>query len=349
MKKLQNISFADISRFRSEHMGIAMLIIILFHVALPRSDAFFGLRRIGNLGVDMFLFLSGVGLWFSWAKNAVAVNKQSFVKEWASFYKRRMIRVYPTWLVIASLYYIPRYHGGWDLWTNSHRLADLFADITINKGFWFYGHLTFWYIPAIMVLYVFAPPFMELIRRYPIYKWLVLIFVLWPLAVQWVTPIHDSLSHLEIFFSRVPIFFLGICMGDMVRNKRSVQGNSIWLIAIMFIMTLFICVFLEQNIHGRFPLFIERLVYIPLTVTFIILLGLLFTKTPRWLNYSMAWVGAISLETYLIHSEFILWRVEQYHLGYWFTFLVTAAISLTLAWLLHKVMDRVTSLLTKVL
>ena len=26
------------------------------HVALPREDAFFGLRRMGNVGVDMFLF-----------------------------------------------------------------------------------------------------------------------------------------------------------------------------------------------------------------------------------------------------------------------------------------------------
>ena len=42
-------------------MGIAIIMIVLFHVALPRSSAFFGLKRMGNMGVDIFFFLSGAG------------------------------------------------------------------------------------------------------------------------------------------------------------------------------------------------------------------------------------------------------------------------------------------------
>ena len=49
-------------------MGLAIIFVILFHVGLPREDAFFGLKRMGNIGVDFFLFLSGMGLWFSWTK-----------------------------------------------------------------------------------------------------------------------------------------------------------------------------------------------------------------------------------------------------------------------------------------
>ena len=64
--KIKDIELANISRYRGELMGMAMLFVVLFHVGLPREDAFYGLRRIGNIGVDMFLFLSGVGLWFSW-------------------------------------------------------------------------------------------------------------------------------------------------------------------------------------------------------------------------------------------------------------------------------------------
>ena len=55
--KIKNIELADISRYRGELMGAAMLFIILFHVQLPRSDMFFGLRRMGNIGVDLFLFM----------------------------------------------------------------------------------------------------------------------------------------------------------------------------------------------------------------------------------------------------------------------------------------------------
>ena len=69
IKTIPDIELANISRYRGELMGLAMLFIVLFHVALPRSDAFYGLRRMGNIGVDMFLFLSGVGLWFSWTRD----------------------------------------------------------------------------------------------------------------------------------------------------------------------------------------------------------------------------------------------------------------------------------------
>ena len=66
--KIKEIELANISRYRGELMGAAMIFVILFHVGLPRDDTFFGLRRIGNIGVDIFLFLSGMGLWFSWTK-----------------------------------------------------------------------------------------------------------------------------------------------------------------------------------------------------------------------------------------------------------------------------------------
>ena len=68
--KINDIELFNISKYRGELMGAAMLFIILFHVSLPRNDLFFGLRRMGNIGVDIFLFLSGVGLWYAWMKNA---------------------------------------------------------------------------------------------------------------------------------------------------------------------------------------------------------------------------------------------------------------------------------------
>ena len=97
--KRKGIELADISRFRGELMGLAILFVMLFHVGLPRTDMFFGLHRIGNIGVDMFFFLSGVGLWHSWTKNPNTKH----------FYQKRLLRIYPTWLIVASLYYIPDY------------------------------------------------------------------------------------------------------------------------------------------------------------------------------------------------------------------------------------------------
>lgn len=330
--KIKDIELANISRFRGELMGAAMLFIILFHVALPREDAFFGLRRMGNVGVDMFLFLSGIGLWFSWMKNPSVKH----------FFIRRYLRIYPTWLIIACLFYIPSFQGG-----STWNWIYLFGEITINWGFWLHDELNFWYIPATMMLYLFAPAYMELIKRHPIYRWLPVVMIMWCILVQYVTPIHQAVGHLEIFWSRVPIFFIGINMGEMVRQKQTLDGASIWMIWLMFLMTLLASIFLEQEKHGMFPLFLERMLYIPLTITSILLLNRIFRRTPSWFNKGFMFVGALSLECYLLHIHFVLKYIEPHHLGYWPTFFICIGITLPAAWILSKIAGWISKELSK--
>ena len=211
--KIKDIELANISRYRSELMGAAMLFVILFHVGLPREDTFFGLRRMGNIGVDIFLFLSGMGLWFSWTRRPSLRH----------FFQRRFLRIYPAWIVMASLYYIPDYLGVSIVGHSGHStsIIDLIGDITINWDFWLHDELTFWYIPAIMFLYVASPFYMNLIIRHPIYRWLPVTMIMWCILVQYVTPIHEAVGHLEIFWSRVPIFFIGINMACCSTRRRT--------------------------------------------------------------------------------------------------------------------------------
>ena len=89
------VSIELISKYRTELMGIAMLLVVLFHGYVPQTSWFYGLKRMGNVGVDIFLFLSGIGLWFSWRSTPNLKH----------FYKQRFLRVYPTWLLLASCFY----------------------------------------------------------------------------------------------------------------------------------------------------------------------------------------------------------------------------------------------------
>ena len=82
-------------------MGFAMIIVMLFHAPLPSKDLYYGLMRCGNNGVDMFLFLSGIGLWFSWTKNEESLYFS--LSHFLNFYYRRFLRLYPAWLIIACL------------------------------------------------------------------------------------------------------------------------------------------------------------------------------------------------------------------------------------------------------
>ena len=323
------LPLSNISRYRGELMGIAMILIILFHIPLARADAFFGLHRLGNVGVDMFFFLSGMGLWFAWTKRESTPGVSTF----ANFYRRRFARIMPAWLIMASLFYVPDFLGPRKY---SPSLINLIGDITINLDFWRYDELTFWYIPALMAMYVVAPFYMELIRRHPIYRWLPVLAIMWCVIVQWVLPIHQAVGHLEIFWSRVPIFLIGINVGEQVRSKQTLDGSAFWLLLLLFVAAFASSLYLEQVRHGKFPLFAERMLYIPLTVAGILLINVLLHHAPSWLLRSLSFVGSISLETYLIHVHFVMKPIAQYHLGYWPTFLLTVLISLPLAWLLSK-------------
>ncbi|MDD7159632.1 MAG: acyltransferase family protein, partial [Bacteroidales bacterium] len=209
--------------------------------------------------------------------------------------------------------------------------------------FWLHDELTFWYIPATMMLYVFAPPYMEAVRRHSIMRWLVVLPLMWCVIVQYITPIHTAVGHIEIFWSRVPIFFLGINIAESIRRRELADGTIVWLAAVVLAVSLPSCVWLEQMRHGRFPLFLERMLYIPFAVSLLILLTRMLPRSGRWIRSTLAWIGGISLETYLIHAEFVLKPLRQYHLGYWPTALLTALISFLLAWMLHKAIQRIMS------
>ena len=323
------ISFANISHHRSELMGLAMIAIVLFHVNVPRLSPFYGLWRMGNMGVDVFLFLSGVGLWY-------ALTSNTSLKR---FFTRRYLRIYPTWLLVASLYYVPRFLQGAK---GTKEMIDLAGDVLVNWDFWLHDELTFWYIPATMMLYLFAPAYVKLVSRHPVYRWLPVLMMVWCVAVQWVVPLHNAVGHIEIFWSRVPIFFIGINCGAMVKQGQSLSAQSVWLLVAAVVLSLGVDIYLEQTRHGLFPLFIGRMLYIPATFSLVLLLSNWLTAVPQVIKRALRLVGMVSLEMYLLHVHFVLVRVQSMQWGYWGTFLACFAITLPLAWLLNKRMEKLT-------
>ena len=187
-----------------------------------------------------------------------------------------------------------------------------------------------------MMLYALAPFYMMLIQKHPVYRWLPVVMILWCVLVQYVTPIHQAVGHIEIFWSRMPIFFIGINMGEAIRRKETIDGAGIWMIILLFLMTLLSSIFLEQQLHGLFPLYIERMLYIPLTVTAVLLLNRIFRRLPDRANRIFRFVGSLSLECYLLHIHFVLAYLPR-DWGYWPKFWVCLGITLPAAWLLNTV------------
>ena len=327
LHEFHSMKWENISRFRGELMGFAMLIILLFHVCGPHNETLFlRLCRCGNVGVDMFMFVSGVGLWFAWSKGTTL----------GTFYLRRFKRVYPAWFVVACLFFVPIYIKG------GKTLADTILDIAVNWSFWtVYGELQFWYVPAIMLFYVFAPGYMSLVGRSRSWCWLPVVAMLFCILMYYDKSLYASLRHLEIMFSRIPIFLIGINVGSWVKEKR-VDDAHAWGVAVLaFVLSAWVCLDFEGGLRGRFPLFLERMAYIPLTLSFTLMLSHAFAAMPKLLLRLLAFVGTISLEFYIIHYEFVLKQIRPLQLGFWPTVLLTFAVTVPFAWLLQKLLNKI--------
>ena len=61
------VNLGDLSRYRTELMGLSALLILICHstayIDMP-SIVVYALS-VANIGVDLFLFLSGMGMWYS--------------------------------------------------------------------------------------------------------------------------------------------------------------------------------------------------------------------------------------------------------------------------------------------
>lgn len=340
-----NVRFGELSKYRGELMGLAILFVVLFHVGMPQNYFFYPLRRLGNVGVDMFLFVSGMGLWFSWSRSRLGKKLDGnggmgIRKASRRFFIHRYRRIYPVWLLVASVFYIGKWvecpGGGF-----SPDIPNLIANILFNWSFWRADELTFWYVPATMMLYLFAPAYMELVRKKPSFRWLPVAAMVLAAMVQYVPMFHDTVGHLEIFFSRVPIFFIGINIGQWVMEGRTLEKGSVWMAAIVFVMSMWLCLRLEFIGHNRFPLFFERMVYIPLTVSALLLECKLIAVFPKIVNRALTLLGTISLEIYLVHIEFVLKPLQKFQMGYCLTALAVLAISVPAAFVIHWCIDRV--------
>ena len=60
------MNWFSISKYRSTLMGLAILWVMYFHINVQTfTDFGWFFHRIGFYGVDIFLFLSGIGVYFS--------------------------------------------------------------------------------------------------------------------------------------------------------------------------------------------------------------------------------------------------------------------------------------------
>ena len=138
-------------------MGLAILLILTYHAFLYTSapNIVKAVTQTGRIGVDFFLILSAIGLYFSLMKNSSLIF----------FYKKRMNRIIPTYVLLAAPYFI------FTSFTQHTGILGFLSDITFYtslKG----GNNPYYFIELIVICYMLMPLLFWLLQ----YKYVWLVF-----------------------------------------------------------------------------------------------------------------------------------------------------------------------------
>ena len=277
----RHLSFncSDLSTYRSQLMGIATLMIIICHscaskVIMPDSLCY--LFCFGNIGVDIFLFLSGIGLYYSLSKNNLS-NKENDI----SFYKKRFYRIYiPYLMVFIPSCLIFMLLGEYSLYDSILCLSTL--------EYWLFRRGA-WFVSLIVLLYLVAPFLYRALNGE--HKWIIAMAIVIALMILSNIPIEDQSStsvpyNIQRAFSRTPSFIVGLTIGRSCKEGKQLTVTK---------MAIFIFVSIISSIILGF----WKCLWLIVPILLYILTPLIRWSKGSWVDKSLHFLGKISLESYL--------------------------------------------------
>jgi peptidoglycan/LPS O-acetylase OafA/YrhL len=291
------LNWQIISKNRNLLFGVAIIWVMLRHsmeypgikkwIGFQKSKYLaetFNLVNMGGIGVDIFLFLSGIGLYYSFSKN-------SNIKE---FYIKRLKRVLIPYLILGGAYLIIR-----DVISQGD-MVSFFKDISWIT-YYTEGLTTHWYINFILLMYLIYPVIYYLLEN----KYRNLFFVLL-LACSFSIIYVMYNYNLELFqnidksVTRIPIFIIGCYWGKFVKLKKPI--TDFWIIYAL-VVPLVGGIFQYIGYLDLFPWKVSsRIWYGMMAISLCILFSLLLSVTElKHLKKLLNLAGTLSLELYLTH------------------------------------------------
>lgn len=275
-----------ISKHRSSIMGFSIIWVMLFHFLTNQN--FHGIvpihffSSIGYGGVDVFFFLSGLGLVYGYDKHKTPLQ----------FYLRRFFRIYPTYIIVLfiKLYLV-----------NEEPLTNVLIASTGIGFFLPYWNIRWfeWYVPTLFSFYILFPLIITSVKKYGIKS-----LIIWGLLGYVSTAILVFIQKGTIILatSRFPVFVLGIFSG--IKLKWGGEMKIIWWVPLSVIVG-FVEILLVGHIDDVF-MWRSSLFWTPFILIapgLCIGLAFLFEKS-KILNGLFTHIGKRSLELYLVHISF---------------------------------------------
>lgn len=341
-----------IGNYRKEIMGLAAVWIFLYHVWDPVynekmlllfREIEWLIQGLGYCGVEIFLFLSGMGLVF-------AIHKENT----KTFYFRRWKRVYPSFFIWFTLSTLIR--------SDKMIFMEYLGRITFYSN-WAEDLLVYkWYVAAILLLYLCFPIYYYIFKKQ---KNCVFFTVCLIIAENILLIVFSSFIRSDLFLllDRIPIFLVGILTGELClerKNTLSFKFEKIhWIL--MFILMLgalesdFFLHLRDLSSGGER---IKNMLNLIIAVCICVVEAKLLDVLSRYwwskgIRRFLAFIGSLSLEFYLTHESISL-KVKSYNvqLVKWNIFnqililIICFCLSLAAAWVVKKTVDIVEQSLT---
>lgn len=339
-----------ISKYRTQIMGAAMIWVMWFHSASYYEGILDFIHDIGFYGVDVFLLVSGLGLYFSLRKS----------KSIGEFYKKRAVRILPAYLIIAISWYC--------FYKTEVPISDKILSVSCIN-YWrgsIYGLKEYfdWFIPTLLVIYILTPFYFKAFEKAK-GKWQftalcsvispILCVILFQFGKQ---PIYGAIV-------RIPVFLVGFHLGYFLYEKKE-EHPSNWM---ALLATLIAGLILGYNIqrhldnptiHWGINCYAALLVAPGLSSLFGTI-ALYLEKTLKIVGKVILFpfyvCGRYSLEIYLLHQRFIeiifderyrqtfdfMFVNGSYRLPYW----IAALLAIGVGALLHELISLCIKLFTK--
>lgn len=274
-----------LSRQRKPLMGVAIMLIMLFHSGWllnnPSMDSIF---RNGDCGVEMFAVLSGIGCSFSLKRNSSVLQ----------FYKRRLLKILPTFVILALLYGLYLYFKKGASWKHVVSLSIGFAT--------FRGDITFWFVSYILICYLLAP-FLISIRN-KINKPFISTLIVCAISEVLYLFLKDRIIQSYVWTLRFPAFTLGIDIASFTfSNITSSKGKcksslSLAIIELIILISILSLSRYCDTYEARY------FCYLIMNVPIMIVLGNLIERA-ELLRKSLSFIGTLTFEIYLLHAVIV--------------------------------------------
>lgn len=324
-----NLRWDILSRYRSELMGVAILWIMAFHTVELKHNQLpgvihdlYGLLFHGYLGVEIFLLLSGIGLYYSLKKDSSL----------SYFYRKRLQRLLLPYLSISFCFF--GYH---DLLVSGN-IGQFVKDISMYS-FWAEGNRAVWFIALIVPLYVVYPGIFKVINsdHFLIKIGLLICAVYVGMVILKMTD-PKAYVKIEIALTRIPIFLIGGIIGRLVYEKAPLR---VWLKFLLFGIVIFALYAFGHKNFAVISWKAYRAYFSVFSVAFVYWIAVwLSCISCESFNALLRKVGGMSLELYLAHVAILHTLIKtsfykESENGLWPCLLVVVFGGLVISYILH--------------